>query len=566
MAGEEGTLRTGESFILTKNWCGSEQTGYETTQNYEKKDLHMDVGTAMAISGAAANIGMAQKNIPALRLLMGFLNVRLGYWVSHPQRTFSMVRKVLLRDFPGSWSVIKEIFGIYSVNGSYINISDGGHLDNIGVYELLRRRCKYIIVGDAEADKTMKFEALSYIIRLARIDFGIDIKIDISDIKPDEETGFSRSHCTVGRIFYPEGDMGYLLYFKSSLTGDEPQHLHEYRIKNPEFPHQSTADQWYDEQQFEVYRELGYHIGKGCFDPIARACPEPSEGSLFTKDDLEELFTDLRQFWYPHSEAVEKHFTKHTQELNLIVREIKNDPALSFMDAQIYPEWQALIKGTGPSPAVNLWLPSKPDEIRRGFYVCNLMIQLMENVYTDLDLDTDFSHPDNRGWMNLFRHWAWSGMFRVTWTISASAFGARFQRFCEKHLQLDLGRLIIEEVTDIDKSVKTDLNPYESGIIEKFVIDGSYQFKRLFLFKLMVSNPLATGQIKEFTFGFTLVSSADEIIYFRVQNHLRGMGLGKKALREIVETYKIKEGREDLLALKDVEKTGLASIKTMLSG
>jgi hypothetical protein len=103
--------------------------------------------------------------------------------------------------------------------------------------------------------------------RMARIDFGIEIRIDTSDIKPDPITGYSRNHCAVRRIEYPEGDFGYLLYFKASLTGDEPEHLHEYKDKSPQFPHQTIAGQWFDEQQFEAYRELGYHIGKEGLDP-----------------------------------------------------------------------------------------------------------------------------------------------------------------------------------------------------------------------------------------------------------------------------------------------------------
>jgi hypothetical protein len=121
----------------------------------------MDLGTAMAISGAAANIGMAQKNMFVFRLLMGLLNIRLGYWALHPTDAVKDKKNLILRDFPGSIQVFQEWFGSYNLNSRYINLSDGGHFDNIGVYELLRRRCKYIIVGDAEADAKMKFEAIS---------------------------------------------------------------------------------------------------------------------------------------------------------------------------------------------------------------------------------------------------------------------------------------------------------------------------------------------------------------------------------------------------------------------
>ena len=547
---DRGNFRTGESFNFTKNWFGSAKTDYINSKKYERVDPHIDLGTAMAISGAAANIGMAQKNIFVLRLLMGLLNIRLGYWALHPTEALKSIPNLILKEFPGSFQAFQEWFGTYGLESRYLNLSDGGHFDNIGVYELLRRRCKYIIVGDAEADTGMKFEAMAYIMRMARIDFGIEIRIDTSDIKPDPITGYSRNHCAVGRIEYPEGDFGYLLYFKASLTGDEPEHLHEYKVKHPQFPHQTTADQWFDEQQFEAYRELGYHIGKEGLDPLTSAIGY----------DTEEQFNLLKEFWYPHSHAVETQFTRHAVELNKIFLEIKKDKDLDFMDAHIYPEWIHLIPkprasvpdpgsnfeaDTGSAPDsdtaadINLWLPSEPEKIRKGFYLCNLLMQLMENVYTDLNLQSEYNHPDNRGWMNLFRHWSWSGMFRVSWTISACTFGARFQKFCETYLDLDIGDLIIEKHADIGPVIKEELNPFEKKIVENFKREKDYRFKTLYLFKLKVADPIELRNHKTFHFGFALVNAENKIIFFRIQDHLRKMGLGRMALKKLVESYPI---------------------------
>jgi hypothetical protein len=551
----KGVFRTGESFVFTKNWCGSDNTGYIHTEQYERYDRHVNVGTAMAISGAAANIGMAQKNIFVLRLLMGLFNIRLGYWALNPGNT----KRLILRGYPGSLEVLRESLGNYKLDSHYINLSDGGHFDNIGVYELLRRRCKYIIVGDAEADPEMKFEAISYIMRLARIDFGIEIRIDPSDIKPDRETGFSRSHCVVGRIDYPEGDFGYLLYCKASLSGDEPEHLYEYRVKHPQFPHQTTADQWFDEQQFEAYRELGYHVGREAFAPVA--------GTEIS--DNEELFNALKESWHPHSEAIENQFTKHTVELNRIVSDLKNDKDLKFMDAQMYPEWDQLIPPlTEPQhseserPHSYLWLPKRNKEIRKGFYLCNLMMQLMENVYTDLNLESEHAHPDNRGWMNLFRHWSWSGMFRVSWAISACTFGARFQKFCEKHLELDLGKISVRKRDDVDVAVDDELNPYEQKVVLNFKQDGKYFFVSLYVLELKVRNPLDSKNDKTFHFGFALVNAEKELVYFRVQDHLRQMGLGKTALKKLKthpdDDIKIAKFSGELLKFLLAEKESLA--------
>jgi len=550
-----GVLRNGESFIFSHKWCGSEKTGYRKTIEYEKNDPHLDLGTAMAISGAAVNIGMAQSNLPIFRLLLGLLNIRLGYWAFHPrQKPLNKWQRMAIKS-PGSWSVIKELIGLYTLDGEFINLSDGGHFDNIGVYELLRRRCKYIIVGDAEADPEMRFQALSYIIRLARIDFGIDIDIDVSDIQREKGTGFSRNHCAVGIINYPaidgmDEEVGYLLYCKSSLTGNEPQHLHEYRTKHPQFPHQTTADQWFDEQQFEAYRELGYQVGKKAFKPATyNAC----------RENLEANFIKLKEFWHPHCPAVERHFTKHGQELNAIISQVKNDDDLIFMDAQMFPEWDELMAGITQKPDRQLWLPDSSVVVRKGFYVCNLMIQLMENVYLDLNLEKHHDHPDNRGRMNLFRHWSWAGIFRVTWAISACTYGSRFQHFCRDKLDLELGEVSIENLTKTivtkenepiqaftdqhAKDLACFLNEYERLLVKKLINTKEVSATHLFSFHLMVKDPLDESQQKKFGFGFALMNEK-KIAYFRIQDHLRDMGLGRIALKELIihiqEPYKLK--------------------------
>jgi len=552
----EGIFRTGECFFFSKNWCGSKKTGYCPTWLYEGKiekvkkeqsqdqgneqtkdatreikplDPHINLGTAMAISGAAGNIGMAQHNIPYLRLLMGLFNIRLGYWALHPNEEYHKPGFWKKWDKPGSGAAIREWFGLYDLKYRYVNLSDGGHFENLGVYELLRRRCKYVIVGDAEADAAMTFQAISNLIRLARIDFGIDIEIDTTDLRKDHDTNLSLSHCTVGLIHYPEGHTGYLLYCKATLTGDEPEHLNEYKAKHPSFPHQTTADQWFDEQQFEAYRELGYHIGKSALKPLDDAA------SL----GLEQAFNRLKEFWYPHSKEVTEHFTRHSIELNRIITEIKNDNDLSFIDEQFYPEWIELMKDTNfkASPPGS-WLPEDPVKIRKGFYLCNQMIQLMENVYIDLNLEQQEGHPDNRGWMNLFRHWSWSGIFRITWTISASTFGARFQKFCENRLELTVGTVDVKEFKNSDKSWTERLNHVERDLIDKYITQDGFFFDRIYTFKL-TPPALSGSQNKEFYFGFSLTNSEDQIVGFRIQDHLRRMGLGQKALALMTEKFHI---------------------------
>lgn len=574
---DQGNFRKGESFIFSKHWCGSAKTEFISTDAYQELDPHLDLGTAMAISGAAANIGMGQGDLPLLRMLMGLLNIRLGYWAPNPRRVRSWKNRLLFGRVPGAFSAISEWFGQYSLNGKFINLSDGGHFDNIGVYELLRRRCKYIIVADAEADQTMKFQALSYLIRLARIDFNIHIDIDISNLKLDDTTKLSGQHCVMGTIHYPKNESnnnasetGYIFYCKSSLTGDEPAHLNEYRVKNPSFPHQTTADQWFDEQQFEAYRELGYHIGKESVIAVEQI-----------KDNtaMEDFFIRLKEFWYPRSRFIEERFTQHASELNRIIGEVKEDPNLAFMDAQMYPEWEKLMASTQNPPRVDMWLPRKAAERRAGFYICKQMIQLMENVYIDLNLEEEYQHPDNRGWINLFMHWAWAGMFRVTWAITACTYGAKFQRFCERRLNLgesqvisvvNLGRAVgngdepgkptaLElpaalsddelakvatsylneyEITKVDEHLKRDNGAEKASPTKTEVQRSCYGFI------LHVQNPLKQNDSIDFCFGFALtVQEVDaiHIDYFRIQDHLRQMGLGRQAMEELLKMIVVEQ-------------------------
>jgi hypothetical protein len=130
-------------------------------------------------------------------------------------------------------------------------------------------------------------------------------------------------------------------------------------------------------------------------------------------------------------------------------------------------------------------------------------------------------------------------MFRVAWTISACTYGARFQKFCETHLDLDLGDLIVEKFEDIEHAIDNELNPFEQRIVENFKHGTRYRFKTIFLLKLRVTDPVDKENFKTFHFGYALVNAENKIIFFRIQDHLRKMGLGRMALTELVESYSI---------------------------
>ncbi len=170
-----------------------------------------------------------------------------------------------------SWRVrpgalLREMTSRLDEEHRWVNLSDGGHIENMAAIELLRRRSKYVLIGDGEADPDLTFHGLATLIRYARIDLGIHVEIDVDALRLDDERK-SRAHFAVGRIHYPgEEEPGWLLYFKSSFTGDEDEVVQEYRAREPDFPDQTTADQFFDETQFEAYRALGQHIAEGALD------------------------------------------------------------------------------------------------------------------------------------------------------------------------------------------------------------------------------------------------------------------------------------------------------------
>ena len=157
---------------------------------------------------------------------------------------------------------------------TWINLSDGGHIENMAIYELLRRRCKFIISVDGEADPRRHVHGHLTLVRHAqRVDFGIRIEPDLADLRPDLTSMFSHSHTMMCRVHYPAAGsqpagIGLILYLKLSVTGNELELIKRYRALNPDFPHQTTLDQFFDEEQFEAYRQLGVHVAEGLFSPV----------------------------------------------------------------------------------------------------------------------------------------------------------------------------------------------------------------------------------------------------------------------------------------------------------
>ncbi len=281
--------RDSDFFLFSKHYCGSPILGYHLTKEWEALDGHLNLGTAMAISGAAAAPIMGMVSVFGASFMLTVLNVRLSYWLRNPGTKSNFAFMPTALTGPGPGYLLAEMLGRSNENSAYVNVSDGGHLENLAIYELLRRRCKFIIALDGECDPLMTFGSLIQVIRFAQIDFRIRIDIDLSDLRLDQ-TGFSRAHYALGVIEYPNGDRGYLLYIKSSLTGNEPEYVLSYRAGHPLFPHESTADQLYSEERFEAYRALGHHAASDLFRPELVG---PTHANAKVKDWFQSLADSL---------------------------------------------------------------------------------------------------------------------------------------------------------------------------------------------------------------------------------------------------------------------------------
>ena len=245
------------------------------------------VATAMAASGAAISPNWGYHTNPATAFLLTMFDARLGLWVPNPRRSqVAGCREAKAKVPPASprlslVSLISELLGSVNDSSPYVYVTDGGHFDNSGLYELVRRRCYNIVICDAEEDGSYQFEGIGAAIRKCRIDFGAEIELDLSALVPNTTTRLSPEHVAQGSIRYPEtpGDehRGTITYIKSSLASDVstpgepspegavtlpdvPGDVQAYKRQHADFPHDSTAEQWFTESQFESYRRLGQRI------------------------------------------------------------------------------------------------------------------------------------------------------------------------------------------------------------------------------------------------------------------------------------------------------------------
>lgn len=350
--------RKAASFTMSPLHCGSWTLGYRNTNEYcrnaklgpckdldvcnkvgEKCRLGPDnvtpvceipgkairLGTAMAISGAAANPNMGYYSSSVVTFLMSLFNIRLGWWLGNTNAIGARL-DYQQRPFYGKSSpsvavlpLLNEMLGRTDESKRFINVTDGGHFENLALYEMVLRRCRLIVLSDGAADAEFKFGEIANAIQKCKVDLGVDIQLlgtmNIKGRKTDEE-GRGHDHdkpvnsrFAIAKITYPEThfekvtdkrtgeeteierhNAGWLLYTRPAYYKNEPRDIVYYADSNENFPHQSTGDQMYDEKQFEAYRGLGYLTMseiRNIFDATSKGDPND-----MVDDGLENLFAE----------------------------------------------------------------------------------------------------------------------------------------------------------------------------------------------------------------------------------------------------------------------------------
>jgi len=308
--------RKAEPFSFTPLHCGCWRIGYARTRQYGGY-RGVRLGTAMAISGAAVNPNMGYHSSALVTLLMTFFNTRLGWWLPNPglpRITQKRLDEIVASPSGASTTqddideaigflqqagptfglapLIAEALGKTDDTARFIQLSDGGHFENLGLYEMVMRRCRTIIVVDGDADSKYEFEDLGNAVRKIYIDLGIPIHFTDYPtglpMKRGKDSGFDPSslYCFSGKINYScidsEAEDGDLIVIKPVLNGSEPEDVRAYALTHPTFPHESTVNQFFNEAQFESYR----HLGSWMMDKILG---EPADSTEYTMQRFVEL-------------------------------------------------------------------------------------------------------------------------------------------------------------------------------------------------------------------------------------------------------------------------------------
>lgn len=256
-------------------------------ENYAGPRL-LTLPAAVGVSGAAVSPVMGRQTRPSVRLLLGLANVRLGLWLPNPAivREVAPVPEPRERFFlqkpwwkfwqkvvwqwrqPGPGSLVLELLGRNSIKRRWLYVTDGGHYDNLGLVEALRRRPKTIYSFDGSGDRPNNWGTLGEAVAIARTDLGVEIDIDPTVMQSNDERLVDVAVAR-GTFTYPDGVKGTLWLAKLGVPKTAPWDVRSYTRRDSAFPAKSTAQQLYGDLEFEAYRKLGELAGQHVVDVSA---------------------------------------------------------------------------------------------------------------------------------------------------------------------------------------------------------------------------------------------------------------------------------------------------------
>lgn len=264
--------RKSDTFLFSKLYCGSTTTGFLPTRSYRGDETK--VARAMTISGAAVDSSLGRGTFFAQSFAMTLFNIRLGQWLENPG--YRHGRFAYRQEGGIFWPayLIMEACGMSDARHRLVHLSDGGHTgDNLGIVPLFERGCGLIVAVDAEADPGYGFGSLLTALRYLENDDNIRVRLDLDNISPDSKTGLCRAPFALGAIEYLDAEKrvaasGCLLVLKAAVTAEMSLQLRKHKARYPDFPQETTADQFFSEDQFEVYRLLGKEIADLVFSAL----------------------------------------------------------------------------------------------------------------------------------------------------------------------------------------------------------------------------------------------------------------------------------------------------------
>jgi hypothetical protein len=271
MAFTASSLACGAALLPRRNEASDQPVGvYVPTREYAGREGYSDpiagmrgltLATAMTVSGAAVSPNWGYHSSRMTAFLMTLFNVRLGAWLPNPA-IVEAPNLSLGRPPHALHPLLGDLLGNANATSNAIYLSDGGHFENLGIYEMFRRRCRLILVVDAGQDGDCTFEDLGNALRKS----AIDLQVEVSDFvtsrirsRNAKQTDPPAVGFAVGRVRYPEDfePCGRLIYLKPSILDLMPTDSLAYGNLHKGFPHDPTPDQWFTESQFESYRSLG---------------------------------------------------------------------------------------------------------------------------------------------------------------------------------------------------------------------------------------------------------------------------------------------------------------------